>query len=65
MGYPMCLSGYLDPYPVLFQGDRCVCVSITHSLSLTTTDMEMMTDGDTRQRLNVLENNPSYFLQDV
>jgi hypothetical protein len=25
--------------------------------------MEMMTDGDTRQRLNVLENNPSYFLQ--
>ena len=32
MGYPTCLSGYLDPYtPYCSTG--CVCVSITHSLT--------------------------------
>jgi hypothetical protein len=31
MGYPMRLSGYLDPYPVLFHGE-CLCLnnSLTH-----------------------------------
>ena len=32
MGYPMCLSGYLDPYPVLFHGvSLCLNNSLTHS----------------------------------
>ena len=31
MGYPMCLSGYLDPYPVLFHGvSLCLNNSLTH-----------------------------------
>ena len=34
MGYPRSLSGYLDPFtPYCSFVPRCVCVSITHSLT--------------------------------
>ena len=33
MGYPMSLSRYLDPYPVLFHA-VCLCLNLTHSRTL-------------------------------